>query len=139
MSSGEAEEWMGADPSVEGEAKVVCEVLDDEQAVNSLLTERIQEWWAEQEELWQNDEKPCPKPLRLASPKVEKVANSPLASLVQQSLVVRLLKRVKELPLTRSVAYVLRQVSDLRLSLPVHYPVDWNEKAPGSAHYEGEF
>ena len=104
-----------------------------------LLTERIQEWWAEQEELLQNDEKPRLQRLRLASPKAEKVAISPLASLVKQSLVGRLLKRVKEMPLTRSVAYVLRQVSDLQLSLLVHYPVDWNEKAPGSAHCEGEF
>ena len=103
-----------------------------------LLTERIPEWWVEQEELLQNDEKPRLQPLRLASPKAEKVANSLLASLVKQKLR-RLLDRVKELPLTRSVAYVLRQVSDLRLSLPVHYPVDWNEKTPGSVHYEGEF
>ena len=105
-----------------------------------LLTERIQWWWAEQEELLQNDEKPRLRPLQLASPKAEKVANSPLASLVQQSLVGRPMKKVvEELPLSRSVAYVLRQVSDLQLSLPVHYPVDWNEKAPGSAHYEDEF
>ena len=33
-----------------------------------LLTERIQEWWAEQEELLQIEEKPCQQPLRLASP-----------------------------------------------------------------------
>ena len=69
-----------------------------------LLTERIQEWWAEQEELLQNEEKPCLQPLRLAFPKAERVANSPLASLVQHSLVGWLLKRVKELPLTHSVA-----------------------------------
>ena len=46
-----------------------------------LLTERIQEWWAEQEELLQNEKKPCLQPLRLASPKAERVANSPLAVL----------------------------------------------------------
>lgn len=103
-----------------------------------LLTERILEWWVGQEELLQNDAKPRLQPLRLASPKAEKVANSLLASLVKQKLR-RLLERVKERPLTRSVTYVLRQVSDLRLSLPVHYPVDWNEKAPGSVHYGGEF
>ena len=36
MSSGEAEEWMGADPLAEGEAKVDCEVLEDEQAATSV-------------------------------------------------------------------------------------------------------
>ena len=36
MSSGEAEEWMGADPLVEGEVKVDCEVLEDEQAATSV-------------------------------------------------------------------------------------------------------
>ena len=36
MSSGEAEEWMGADPLVEGEAKVDCKVLEDEQAATSV-------------------------------------------------------------------------------------------------------
>ena len=87
----------------------------------------------------QNDEKPHQQPMRLASPKDEKVANSLLASLVKQKLVRRLLERVKELPLTRAVAYLLRQVRDMGLSLPVHYPVYWNEKSPGSVHYEGEF
>ena len=104
-----------------------------------LLTERIQEWWVGQEELLQNDEKPHQQPMRLASPRDEKVANSLLASLVKQKLVGRLLEGVNELPLTRAVAYVLRQVSGIGLSLPVHYPVYLNEKAPGSVHYEGEF
>ena len=35
-SSGEAEEWMGADPLVECEAKVDCEVLEDEQTATSV-------------------------------------------------------------------------------------------------------
>ena len=62
-----------------------------------LLTERILEWWVGQEELLQNDAKPHLQPLRLASPKAEKVANSLLASLVKQKLR-RLLERVKERP-----------------------------------------
>ena len=36
MSSGEAEERMGADPLVEGEANIDCEVLEDEQAATSV-------------------------------------------------------------------------------------------------------
>ena len=35
MSSGEAEELMGAGPLVDGEAKVDCEVLEDEQTATS--------------------------------------------------------------------------------------------------------
>ena len=36
MSSGEAEERMGADPLVGGEAKVDCGVLEDEQTATSV-------------------------------------------------------------------------------------------------------
>ena len=39
MSSGEAEEWMGANSLVEGEAKVDCEVLKDEQMAASVNLE----------------------------------------------------------------------------------------------------
>jgi len=93
-------------------------------------TKRIQEEWAGQEELLINDEKPRLQPLRLVSPKAEGAAHSQLASLVTWRLVGRLQKRARELHLTLPLAPVLRRGSDLRLSLPVHRFVDWNEKAP---------
>lgn len=127
---------MESGPLVQGKTKVDSRMSRR----TPLLTERIQEKWAGQIELLNRNElKQRLQPLRPVSPKVEGTAHSQLAFLVTQRLVGRLLKRVKELQLTRSLAHMLRRWSDLRLGLLYPAPGTGKSRPPKTLIIKASF